>query len=600
MSTTAVLLASSLFAYMVWSVVCLEMNVRKARALKVPLVRIPFDVNNNLWVVVQPLVWKKALACLPFPWSRYPNFVRFSNRNWHFLEKSRPGTLFGPVWALVSPGGIHMHFSDPDAIQDIFSRWRDFVRPTRKYPADIVLGVEMLAVYGPSVFTVGLDDWPRHRKAMAAPFHEGTMRMVWDESLKQVGAMLHQWTTRSDGAMTVLSLIDDLKTLSLNVLASTAFREPSALQGSNGMKQQGPSGKTESYRDALSVVHSNVILLMMIPYRLLTGSWVPTKLRNIGQVATSLRTIMAQVVADDLTALHQGCEGTGGPSPLLYAGRILSNSPGTGSASMGEANAKRRRKGGLSVDEVLGNTFVINIAGLDTTSNVLSFALVLLAAYPEVQEWLYEEICEVFLPTQEEKEKGQGYVLLFPRLKRCKAVVLETLRLYPPITGVPKVVTSRGTQALRVGDQVLAIPPGVEIFPLLLGVQTDPQYWSDPYAWKPSRWIVQQQQQPQKIGGGEERQVETLLSPRKGTFFPWSEGPQYCVGRKFSQVETVAVLAYLFRSHRVRVTARPGDSAERARERAQACVNDVNFEFLLKMNQPNEVGIEFVRREDRD
>lgn len=128
------LLASCLLAYVAWSAVCLEINVRKARALKIPIVRIPFSMNNNVWMVVQPLVWKVLKRLLPsIPWSCYPDFVRFSHRNLNFLEKSRPGALFGPVWALVSPGGIHMHFSDPDAIQDILSRWRDFVRPIYKY-----------------------------------------------------------------------------------------------------------------------------------------------------------------------------------------------------------------------------------------------------------------------------------------------------------------------------------------------------------------------------------------------------------------------------------------------------------------------------------
>lgn len=42
----------------------------------------------------------------------------------------------------------------------------------------------MLAFYGPSVFTVGLDDWPRHRKAVAAPFSETLMNMVWNETLR--------------------------------------------------------------------------------------------------------------------------------------------------------------------------------------------------------------------------------------------------------------------------------------------------------------------------------------------------------------------------------------------------------------------------------
>lgn len=119
-------------AYFALNVVRLELNVRKARNLKVPIARIPFGLNNQLWAIFQPLVWA-VLAYLPFPWSSYPNIVRFSHRNWNFQEKSWPALHIGPIWALVSPGGIHVQVSDPDAIHDICMRWREFVRPVQFY-----------------------------------------------------------------------------------------------------------------------------------------------------------------------------------------------------------------------------------------------------------------------------------------------------------------------------------------------------------------------------------------------------------------------------------------------------------------------------------
>lgn len=128
----AALVLGVTLVYIFWTLVCLEVNVRKARALGVPVVRTPFDVNGHLWVVVQPLVWK-FLACFPISWSSYPDIIRFSHRNWNFLEKSNPTARLGPVWALVCPGGVHLYFADPDAIEDIFTRWREFVRPVHKY-----------------------------------------------------------------------------------------------------------------------------------------------------------------------------------------------------------------------------------------------------------------------------------------------------------------------------------------------------------------------------------------------------------------------------------------------------------------------------------
>ena len=47
---------------------------------------------------------------------------------------------------------------------------------------------------------------------------------------------------------------------------------------------------------------------------------------------------------------------------------------------------------GLTVSEVLGNIFVINFAGHDTTANTLAFAMLMLTANPEIQNWVSEEV----------------------------------------------------------------------------------------------------------------------------------------------------------------------------------------------------------------
>ena len=129
-----IILLDAFLAYGIRTWLCLETNVRKARLLGVHVVRTPFDVNGHAWLVLHPLVWK-LLACIPVSWSSYPDNIRFSHRNWNFLEKSRPTSQFGPVWALVWPGGVHPYISNPDAIEDVLSRSREFVRPVQKYSA---------------------------------------------------------------------------------------------------------------------------------------------------------------------------------------------------------------------------------------------------------------------------------------------------------------------------------------------------------------------------------------------------------------------------------------------------------------------------------
>ncbi|KAK5993819.1 Cytochrome P450 monooxygenase [Cladobotryum mycophilum] len=141
------------------------------------------------------------------------------------------------------------------------------------------------------------------------------------------------------------------------------------------------------------------------------------------------------------------------------------------------APAERNRRG-LSVDEIYSNLFVINFAGHDTTANTLAFTMFLLAGNPNVQAWLSEEIQSA---TKDVPTSEWDYKTLFPKLTRCRAVLLETLRLYPPVMILPKSTSSK-IQTLRFGSKTLNIPPGITTSLYIIAMQTHPKYWSEPFA----------------------------------------------------------------------------------------------------------------------
>lgn len=110
----------------------MEKNVRKARTMQVPVVRLPVDVTNVLWLTIQPLLFA-LLDRLPVDWFSYPDFVRLSRRDWQFREKARLAHQLGPVWALVTPVTIYLQITDPEAIHQIFDEPYTFVRPVKEY-----------------------------------------------------------------------------------------------------------------------------------------------------------------------------------------------------------------------------------------------------------------------------------------------------------------------------------------------------------------------------------------------------------------------------------------------------------------------------------
>lgn len=368
----------------------------------------------------------------------------------------------------------------------------------------------------------------------------------------------------------------DTRTLSLNVLAATGFRKSYDFRGSDEVTSQNEAG---NYRDALQTVLDNAILIMIIPYKYLRGSIIPKKMVRVGDAARFFKKCMQNMLAEEMNALSENKAGSGGLMGAFVRAldvheRELVIDPAV--------KASKDGKKGLSIEEIFGNLFVINFAGHDTTANTLAFAMLLLAANPDIQAWLAEEISAIESTVgQDLSVESWDYRDVFPRLKRCQAVLLETLRLHPPIMSLPKWTKGR-PQTIQVDGRTLVIPPGVGTSPHLLAIHTHPKYWADPFTWKPSRWIAES---TSDVLG------EKLWTPAPYTYFPWSDGPQNCPGEKFSKVEFVAVLACLFRKNRLEITKMPGEGNEAARDRVIRCINDVNLEILLRMRDADRVKL---------
>jgi hypothetical protein len=125
----ALVLGSLIVGYLTWSLVAMEISHRRASTMGIPLVRLPVDPMNIVWLVLEPPLWR-LLDRFPLNWG---SFGRYSRRGWHFHDKAASHLLYGPAWALVTPRDIYVYVSDPDAIHAIFVRRGDFLRPSKMY-----------------------------------------------------------------------------------------------------------------------------------------------------------------------------------------------------------------------------------------------------------------------------------------------------------------------------------------------------------------------------------------------------------------------------------------------------------------------------------
>ena len=205
--------------------------------------------------------------------------------------------------------------------------------------------------------------------------------------------------------------VPDTATIALHVLTSVGFGHSYSFHG--GVRDL-PAGHTMTYRDALSLCLRNTITFSILSRKTLSRSFLPKKLRTVGLAVKEFQTYMEEMLS------HQraGVEKHEHESPNLMSALVRASEE-----ARSTQDESRSHRLGLSDDEIFGNIYVFNLAGHETTANTVAASLMLLAAHPECQEWLAEEINQVF-----ESSKGAEnwkYEVVFPKLQRCLAVMVS-------------------------------------------------------------------------------------------------------------------------------------------------------------------------------
>jgi unspecific monooxygenase len=160
------------------------------------------------------------------------------------------------------------------------------------------------------------------------------------------------------------------------------------------------------------------------------------------------------------------------------------------------------------------------VAGHETTALTLFWSLYLLASVPAVQERLAEEVKDIEITPE-----NAGEVL--PRLSYSRAVVSETLRLYPPAFLVVREAIAEDSYA------GVRIPPNslVLIAPWVL--HRHRKHWANPDSFDPDRFL------------------EGAPTPPRYTYLPFGAGPRVCVGAQFAMAEAVLILAMMVQRFRI-------------------------------------------------
>lgn len=161
------------------------------------------------------------------------------------------------------------------------------------------------------------------------------------------------------------------------------------------------------------------------------------------------------------------------------------------------------------------------LAGHETTAVTLFWALLLLAESPATQDRVAAEAAPLDLSPEQA-------AAALDQLGYTKAVISETLRLYPPAF----LIVRQAIAADRVGD--FRIPRGAVVMMAPWVLHRHRKLWPDPDVFDPARFLPD------------------APAPERFSYLPFGAGPRVCVGAQFALAEANLVLASLARSFHIR------------------------------------------------
>jgi cytochrome P450 len=163
------------------------------------------------------------------------------------------------------------------------------------------------------------------------------------------------------------------------------------------------------------------------------------------------------------------------------------------------------------------------LAGHETTALTLSWAWYMLSENPAAEARLHEELHGILAGRAPELAD-------FERLPYLRAVVNETLRLYPAAYILAR--TSVAPCTIAGYD----FPADTTMIMAQWVMHRDLRYFDDPEVFQPERWL-----------NGLENRLPA------GAYFPFGDGPRRCIGQGFALLESALVLATIAQKYRFKL-----------------------------------------------
>lgn len=390
---------------------------------------------------------------------------------------------FGPLVAFPTRPTPAWLVDDPDAVDRVLRvNSGNYTKQTVQYGA-------LSLLTGDGLLTADNPAWRTRRRQVAPAFHRTTLdRLVGDVAAAADGLdadLDARVGAAAGGVPTRVDVDEPLMRATLDVVSRGLFSADLGHDGASaGAGGHGGQDIAGAVVDGLEEVIRRATRPLRAP-----RSWPTPGNRRLARSLATLDSAVDSVVADRV----------GAPPPaepdvldLLVA-------------SLEDPRAVR--------DEAV----TLVVAGHETVASAMEWAAHLLAGHPVWQDRVAAEATAVLagrVPTLAD----------LGRLRTARAVIDETLRLYPPAW----VITRRATADDVLGGFVLPAGTLVIISPWVR--HRDPSAWPDPETFDPGRFL---------------HGSAAAGSAARTAYLPFGAGPRLCIGRDFALLEATVLLSRL-------------------------------------------------------
>ena len=424
------------------------------------------------YIPPRPVPLPTTISLLRTLWQGDGNLLGLLPKDAYTVETGWLGWSRRSILIVNSPPDVRTILADPDGI----------------FPKNDLMTGAVEPLIGDSIFVSSGETWRRQRRMVAPAFGNLQLSRAFSAMDAAIDAQEETLDRAAAGGEGV-SLDLTMSWLTADVICRTVFSAP-----------LGPGVAQEVYEDfkifERSAAHVELKRLILAP----AFESIPQHERVLTACAR-IREHLGTMVDPHLRA--------GADFNDIASAVVAARDPDTGV--------------GFSREELIDQLGVFFLAGHETSASALTWAFYIATTRPEILARIRGEIAEVC---------GDDPIAFdhIPKLTYLKNFFKEVLRLYPPITFIPRVAL----KPCEIGGR--KVPRGAMIMIAPWTLQRHRKLWKNAEAFDPDRWTP-------------ERADEIP----KDAYIPFGLGPRICVGAAFASVEASLILARLLRRYDIRI-----------------------------------------------